>query len=152
MQPTQREFLRHLGLGTGLVLLAACAQPAATPTAAPAKPATGGAPAAASKSNGMKLTIWGWQSFTPEGDKALGDQMKEWGSANKTDVEYVVVENAQFPQKLAAAIEAKAPPDVVMLTSGASVLDNAGKDLLVDVTDVWNDVSKQAGGFWKFVD
>src|SRR5205085_3856385 len=157
MRPTRREFLHHLGLGTGLVLLAACSQPAAAPTAAPAKPATGttpapGAAAAAGKSNGSKLTIWGWQSFTPEGDKALGDQMKEWGSANKTDVEYVVVENAQFPQKLAAAIEAKAPPDVVMLTSGASVLDNAGKDLLVDVTDVWNDVSKQAGGFWKFLD
>ncbi|HEY3060181.1 MAG TPA: extracellular solute-binding protein [Chloroflexota bacterium] len=156
MRPTRREFLRHLGLGTGLVLLAACAQPAAAPTPAPAKPATGGAPAAggaaAAKSNGMKLTIWGWQSFTPEGDKALGDQMKDWGTANKTDVEYVVVENAQFPQKLAAAIEAKATPDVVMFTSGASVLDNAGKDLLTDITDVWNDVSKQAGGFWKYVD
>src|SRR5438876_5959829 len=157
MQPTRREFLRHLGLGAGLVLLAACAQPAAAPTPAPAAQPAGAtaapaAAAAAGKSNGMKLTIWGWQSFTPEGDKALGDQMKEWGSANKTDVEYVVVENAQFPQKLAAAIEAKAPPDVVMLTSGASVLDNAGKDLLVDVTDVWSDVSKQAGGFWKFVD
>jgi ABC-type glycerol-3-phosphate transport system substrate-binding protein len=78
--------------------------------------------------------------------------MQEWGSANKTEVEYVVVENAQFPQKLAAAIEAKAPPDVVMLTSAAGVLDNAGKDLLVDITDVWNDVSKQAGGFWKYVE
>ena len=148
MRPTRREFLHQLGLGTGLVLLAACSPAPVAPTPAPAN-----APAsAAGKSNGTKLTIWGWQSFTPEGDKALGDQMKEWGSANKTDVEYVVVENAQFPQKLAAAIEAKAPPDVVMLTSGASVLDNAGKDLLVDVTDVWNDVSKQAGGFWKFVD
>jgi multiple sugar transport system substrate-binding protein len=151
MQHTRRDFLRQLGIGGGLVLLAACAPaPAATPTAAPAQ--SGAAPAAAGKSNGSKVTIWGWQSFTPEGDKALGDQMKDWGAANKTEVEYVVVENAQFPQKLAAAIEAKAPPDVVMLTSGASVLDNAGKDLLVDVTDVWNDVSKQAGGFWKFVD
>src|SRR6266536_5833843 len=157
MRPTRREFLRHLGLGTGLVLLAACAQPAATPTAAPAKPAAGttpaaGAPAAASKSNGMKLTIWGWQSFTPEGDKALGDQMKEWGSANKTNVEYVVVENAQFPQKLAAAVEAKAPPDIAMLTGAANVQDFAARDLFADVTDVWNDVSKLAGGFWKFVD
>jgi multiple sugar transport system substrate-binding protein len=137
-----------------MVLLAACSQPAAAPTPAPAgsKPAGAAQPAAAAKSNGSKLTIWGWQSFTPEGDKALGDQMKEWGQANKTDVEYVVVENAQFPQKLAAAIEAKAPPDVVMLTSGADVLDYGSRDLLVDVTDVWNDVSKQAGGFWKFVD
>src|SRR5438105_9636911 len=151
MRPTRREFLRHLGLGTGLVLLAACAQPAAAPTPAPAQPATGGAPAAAGagKSNGMKVTIWGWQSFTAEGDKALGDQMKEWGSANKTEVEYVVVENAQFPQKLAAAVEAKAPPDVVMFTSAQTVLDYASRDLLVDVSDVWKATSAQAGGFWS---
>jgi multiple sugar transport system substrate-binding protein len=157
MSSTRRAFLRQVGLGGGLLLIAACAQPAIAPTAPPAQPAAGTTPAAAgaagaTKSNGMKLTIWGWQSFTPEGDKALGDQMKEWGSANKTEVEYVVVENSQFPQKLAAAIEAKAPPDVVMLTSAASVLDNAGKDQLADVTDVWNDVSKQAGGFWKYVE
>jgi multiple sugar transport system substrate-binding protein len=140
-------------------LLAACTpQPAAAPPAAgtPA-PAAGGtaAPAgagAAAKSNGSKITAWGWQSFTPEGDKALGDQIKAWGQANNTEVEYVVVENAQFPQKLAAAVEAKAPPDVVMLTSGADVLDYGSRNLLADVSDLWNDLSKQAGGFWKFVD
>src|SRR5713226_7354300 len=143
---TRREFLSYLTATCG-VLVAACAQPAAAPAAT--QPA---AAAAAGKSNGTKRTVWGWQSFTPEGDKALGDMMTAWGSANKTDVEYVVVENAQFPQKLAAAIEAKAPPDVVMLTAGSDVLDYGSRDLLVDVTDVWNDVSKQAGGFWKFVD
>jgi multiple sugar transport system substrate-binding protein len=162
----RREFLRQLSLGAGLVLAAACSQPAAAPTPAPAQPAAGATakPAAAGgttpqagatgggKSNGTKLTVWGWQSFTPEGDKALGDQMTQWGQANNTQVEYVVVENAQFPQKLAAAVEAKAPPDVVMLTDAANVLDYAGRDLLVDLTDVWNDVSKQAGGFWKFVE
>jgi multiple sugar transport system substrate-binding protein len=146
--PTRREFLRGLGLGAGVLLLAACgqaAQPAAAPTAVPA--AAGGG-----KSNGTKLTIWGWQSFTPEGDKALGDQMQAWGAANKTQVEYVVVENAQFPQKLAAAVEAKAPPDVVMLTAASNVLDYASRDLLADVSDVWKDTSTQSGGFWSFVD
>ena len=155
MRPTRRDFLRHLGLGAGVVLLAACSAPAQAPapTAAPAAPAQAAAtPGGAGKSNGTKLTIWGWQSFTPEGDRALGDQMKEWGQANKTEVEYVVVENSQFMQKLAAAVEAKAAPDVYMLTAAADVLDYGGRDLLVDVTDVWNDVSKQAGGFWKFVD
>jgi len=113
--PTRRAFLRDLGLGAGVLLLAACgqaAQPPATPVPAAAKPAaaTGTTPAAASggKSNGSKITAWGWQSFTPEGDKALGDQMQAWGAANNTQVEYVVVENSQFPQKLAAAVEAKA--------------------------------------------
>jgi len=155
---TRREFLRDLGLGAGVLLLAACgqaAQTAPTPVPAAAKPAAAGTTPAASssgKSNGSKLTIWGWQSFTPEGDKALGDQMQAWGAANNTQVEYVVVENSQFPQKLAAAVEAKAPPDVVMLTAASSVLDYAGRDLLADVSDVWKDTSTQTGGFWSFVE
>src|SRR5207302_9551807 len=108
---TRREFLSYLTATCG-VLVAACAQPAAAPaptTAAAAAPTPAGAAAAsagaAAKSNGTKLTVWGWQSFTPEGDKALGDMMVAWGAANNTTVEYVVVENAQFPQKLAAAVE-----------------------------------------------
>jgi multiple sugar transport system substrate-binding protein len=156
-RPTRRDFLRAAGLGAGVLLLAACSQPAAAPapTAPPAQPgatpAAGGA-TAAGKSNGTKLTIWGWQSFTPEGDKRLGDQMQQWGSANNTQVEYVVVENSQFPQKLAAAVEAKAPPDVVMLTSAATVLDYASRSLLVDLSDLWKATSTQAGGFWSYVE
>ncbi len=155
---TRREFLSYLTATCG-VLVAACAQPATAPAPtsaaapAPTPGAAGAAPAgAAAKSNGTKLTVWGWQSFTPEGDKALGDMMTAWGAANNTTVEYVVVENAQFPQKLAAAVEAKAPPDIAMLTGAANVQDFAARDLFADVTDVWNDISKQAGGFWKFVD
>src|SRR5439155_10866713 len=89
--PTRREFLRYLGLGAGTLLVAACSQPAAAPapTSAPAPasgatPAAGGGTTAGAKSNGNKLTVWGYQSFTPEGDKALGDQMQQWGSANNT--------------------------------------------------------------------
>ena len=164
----RRDFLRYLTAGAG-VLAAACAPAAApAPTAAPAKPAetkpadaakpVAGAPtaaaqpAAAAKSTGTKLTVWGWQSFTPEGDKALGDQMQEWGSANRTDIEYVVVENAQFTQKLAAAVEGKAAPDITMLTNPSNVLDYAGRELFADIADVWRDVSKQAGGFLKYVE
>ena len=84
--------------------------------------------------------------------KALGDQMQAWGSANNTQVEYVVVENSQFPQKLAAAVEAKAPPDVVMLTAASNVIDYASRTLLVDVSDVWKATSSQAGGFWSYVE
>src|SRR5947208_13364087 len=151
---SRREFLRSMGLAAGALLAAACSQAApAAPTTAPA-PAGGATPAAgaAGKSNGTKLTVWGWQSFTPEGDKALGDQMQQWGSANNTQVEYVVVENSQFPQKLAAAVEAKAPPDVVMLTSASNVIDYASRSLLVDVSDVWKASSSQAGGCWGYVD
>src|SRR5712692_8466246 len=148
---TRREFLSYVTATFGVVV-AACAQPAAAPAPTPAAAAAAAGGGTAAKSNGTKLTVWGWQSFTPEGDKALGDMMTAWGAANKTNVEYVVVENAQFPQKLAAAVEAKAPPDITMLTGAANVQDFASRDLFADVTDVWNDVSKLAGGFWKFVD
>ncbi len=147
-RPTRRQFLGLVGAGA-VLLTAACAPGGGAPPASGGTAASGGGNG---KSNGSKLTIWGWQSFTPEGDQALGDQMKQWGSANGTDVEYVVVENSQFPQKLAAAVEAKAPPDIVMYTSPADVQDYAGRDLLVDVTDIWTDVSKQAGGFPSFMD
>ena len=147
---TRREFLSYVTATFGVVV-AACAQPAAAPAPTPAAAAAAGGGTAA-KSNGTKLTVWGYQSFTPEGDKALGDMMTAWGAANKTTVEYVVVENAQFPQKLAAAVEAKAPPDITMLTDAANVQDLASRDQFADISDVWSDVSKQAGGFWKFVE
>jgi multiple sugar transport system substrate-binding protein len=150
--PTRRQFLGLLGAGAVALAAACTAAPSGAgqaPAGATGQPATAGG---TGKSNGSKLTIWGWQSFTPEGDQALGNQMKQWGAANNTEVEYVVVQNSQFPQKLAAAVEAKAPPDISMYTSAADVQDYAGRELLVDVSDVWGDVSKQAGGFPKFVD
>lgn len=144
---TRRDFLRLVGVGATGLLVAACSQPSTAPA-----PTTAAAPAAAGKTNGGKVTAWGWQSFTPDGDKLLGDQIQQWGQANNTQVEYVVVENSQFPQKLAAAIEAKAPPDVVMLTSAANVIDYASRSLLVDLSDVWKATSTQAGGFWSYVE
>src|SRR5258708_13984828 len=112
---SRREFLSYFTATCG-VLVAACAQPAAAPAPAPTA-AAGAAPAAgAGKSNGTKLTVWGWQSFTPEGDKALGDMMQAWGAANKPNVEHVLVENAQVPHNLAPAVLPTAPPDIYMLT------------------------------------
>jgi multiple sugar transport system substrate-binding protein len=142
-------------LGASVGLAGASPSPSPSPGASPAAKPAGAAPVAAAPkftSNGTKLTVWGWQSFTPEGDKALGDQMKEWGAANRTDVEYVVVENAQFPQKIAAAIEARATPDVVMQTNPTNVIDFASRDLLTDLADLWAPLSKQAGGFLPYVE
>ncbi len=89
--------------------------------------------------------MWAWQSFTPAGDQEMANQAKEYGKANGIEVEYQAIENSTLPQKLAAAVEANNPPDVQMFNGGAAVFQYLNH--LVDVSDIFNDASKQAGGF-----
>jgi multiple sugar transport system substrate-binding protein len=96
--------------------------------------------------NNAKLVAWAWQSFTPEADRWIADQAKAWGTQNGGSVEYDIVQNSVFTQKLAAAIEAKTIPDVIMLSS---VLYYQGLNILVDLTDEYNKLDKLAGGFYK---
>jgi multiple sugar transport system substrate-binding protein len=140
---------------------AAAATPAAKPTtAAGATPApttqaaTTTQPAASAGAmtmtkfalNNAKLVAWAWQSFTPEADKWIAAQAVSWGKANGGTVEYDVVDNSVFTQKLAAAIEAKTVPDVIMLSN---VLYYQGLNILVDLTDEYNKLDKLEGGFYK---
>lgn len=126
---------------------------AATPTQAAAAAATA-APAASSASLAMtqftlsnaKLTAWAWQSFTPAADRWIAQQAQNWGKQNGGTVEYDVVDNSVFTQKLSAAIEAKTVPDVIMLSS---TLYYQGLGVLYDVTDEYNKLDKLAGGFYK---
>jgi multiple sugar transport system substrate-binding protein len=178
---SRRRFLATFGVAlVGTAALAACA-PAATPTAAPAAatkapeaakpteapkaaeptkaPAAAAteapkptAAAAAKPAQGTgKLVAWGQQSFTPEGDALLTQQFADFGKANNVSVEYVIVENKMVTQKIAAAIEAKATSDVQMLGGASDVQFYGSKDLLVDLTDIWNVTSKAAGGFFDSV-
>ncbi|MGH2460614.1 MAG: hypothetical protein ACRDIY_17310, partial [Chloroflexota bacterium] len=96
--------------------------------------------------NNAKLLAWAWQSFTPDADKWIANQAKGWGTANGGTVEYDVVQNSVFPQKLAAAIEAKTVPDVIMLSS---VLYYQGLNILTDLTEQYNANDKLAGGYYK---
>jgi len=140
---SRRDFL-SLGIGSGAALLgtsvlAACGQspaPAGAPTtaatAAPVKSASGG-----------RLIVLAHPSFTPAGDQELADQGAAYGKSAGIEVAYQTDPNV--PQKLIAAIEAKNPPDVAMFGSGAEVFQYL--DHLVDLSDIFNDVSKQAGGF-----
>jgi multiple sugar transport system substrate-binding protein len=124
---------------------------AAAPTAAPAQPTAVPAATAKPAMAAGKLVAWAFQSFTPEGDKQLALQAEAFGKESNQQVEYVPMENKVVPQKLAAAIEAKTPPDIQMLTSASTVLFYGAKDLLVDLTDVWNKNVKQACGFFESV-
>jgi len=111
--------------------------------------ATLAGPALAAAPSG-KLSAWGLQTFAVEGDKLIGEQMQEFGRLKNVPVEYVVVPANEAPRKLAAAIEAKAPPDLAML-SGQNVQYYQNKGLLVEVTDVLNDIKKQGGGIYESV-
>ncbi len=97
-----------------------------------------------------KLSAWGIQTFAPEGDKLIGEQMQEFGKLKNVPVEYVVVPYIEMPRKLTAAIEAKSPPDLTML-SGQNVQYYRNKGLLVEVTDVLDDIKKQGGGIYDSV-
>ncbi len=125
---TRRDFLKGAAAVTG---------------AAVAGPALAGAPAG-------KLSAWGIQTFTPEGDQLIGQQMQEFGKLKNVPVEYVVVPYAEMPRKLTAAIEAKAPPDLVMMI-GSNVQYYRGKGLLAETTDVVDDMKKQPGGIFEAV-
>jgi len=119
---------------------AAAAQPTEAPAAAPT-PTT----AAVAQGGGAKLTVWAWQSFTPAGDQELANQATAFGEANGYKVEYVAIENKTLPEKLAAAVEAGAPPDVQMFNGGAAVFQYLTH--LVDVSDLFIAASKIEGGF-----
>ena len=73
--------------------------------------------------------------------------MQDWGKANKVEVEYVALPGSDYDQKVTAAVETGALPDVVMM-SGTNTIYYAGQNRLVDLTDVYNSVKGLGGGMW----
>lgn len=96
--------------------------------------------------NGAKLVAWSWQSFTPAADRWISQQAAAWGKQNGGSVEYDIIQNSVFNQKLAAAIESKTLPDLIMISD---VLHNQSLGILVDLTDEYNKLDKMGGGFYK---
>lgn len=123
--------------------------PAAASTSAPATTgsAVAGAPTAVKTFSG-KLTAWGIVSFTKDGDSLLGQQMADWGKANKVDVEYVPLDGSTYQSKVASAVETGAIPDVLMMM-GTDTIYYAAQNRLVDLTDVYNDVKGLGGGMYE---
>jgi multiple sugar transport system substrate-binding protein len=130
----------------------AASSAAASPAASPA--GGGGAAVAVvptptvGKSFSGKLTAWGIVSFTKDGDTLLGQQMSDWGKANGVEVEYVALPGSDYTQKVAAAVETGAIPDVVMM-SGTDTIYYAAQNRLVDITDVYNAIKGLGGGMWE---
>lgn len=153
-------------------LLAACAQtaapaattapkateapkPAATQagaaTAAPAPAATAAATAAPAAATGKKLTVWMGQSFLEALDKKWGSLFEDYGKAKGVAVDFVITPSAQLPQKLAAAIQGKNPPDVCYMYDSDTQYYR-GQNQLVDVSDVWESLKKKGGETYAAAD
>jgi len=148
---TRRAFVKGtaaLSAATALDLLQAPPGDALHPgTAAPGAGTTAGPLSAQAKFSG-KLSAWGVVSFTKEGDALLGQQMAEWGRQHNVQVEYSPLPGSDYFAKVAAAVEAGALPDVVMML-GDQTIFYATQGKLVDLTDVFNEVKTLAGGMYK---
>ncbi len=164
-QATRRQFLKRALVGAvGLLsgsLLASCqggeapSSPAAPETtSSPAdsgqSPVTGETPTSAPRVQtfGGKLTVWGVVSFTKEGDELLGQQMVEWGKQHNVEVEYNPLPGSDYQTKVAAAVEARALPDIVMMLNEQAVY-YAAQGHLVDLTDVFDELKGLAGGMYE---
>src|SRR2546428_10543184 len=102
---------------------------------------------------GKKLVFWHQPNFTPLADELQKQQVYEFAkqaSLKETDVEYAVVAGEQAQQKLAAAIEAGDPPDVMRLYKANAQFSAprghplGGNDLLHKIPRDPNDLFRSA--------
>jgi multiple sugar transport system substrate-binding protein len=119
---TRRQFLRSTALTAG----AAATLPFATPAIA----------------QRPRLVYWARQ-FLKSSDEARASFAREWAKKNNVDLQLSMVPAQEFMRKIAAAIEAKATPDVI--ESGGVELRARGQ--LLDVTDVYRKIEKAYGGW-----
>jgi len=90
---------------------------------------------------GKKLTIWFGQSFLEAMDKRLGSMFQDYGKERGVEIDFIITPSAQLPQRLAAAIQGKNPPDICYQYDSDTQYYR-GQNQLVEVTDVWNDLKK----------
>src|SRR2546428_8473746 len=85
-----------------------------------------------------RLVFWQIPNFTPLADQLQKEQVYEFAKQaglKEADVEYAVVANEGMQDKLAAALEAGNPPDVLRLYE-SNVQYYAAQGHLLDVTDL----------------
>jgi multiple sugar transport system substrate-binding protein len=87
-----------------------------------------------------KLTVWGRASFAPAQMYWASDLLREWAEKKGIDIEITWIPVADQAPKLAAAIAAGNPPDVLI---GGDVNATYGeRGLLVPLDDIVNELGK----------
>jgi multiple sugar transport system substrate-binding protein len=97
-----------------------------------------------------KLVFWHVPNFTPLADQLQKEQVYEFAKQaglKEADVEYATVANEQANAKLAAAIEAGNPPDVMRLYE-SNVQFYAAQGHLLDVTDLVEKMRREPKGIF----
>ncbi len=100
---------------------------------------------AAGAARAADLTVWGLQAFNQAADDYIGQMVRDFGKANNISAEYVVVPANVINDRLAAAFQGNAPPDVFMQTS-QRVQFYIGGGLTTPLDDVLADMRKVPGG------
>jgi multiple sugar transport system substrate-binding protein len=98
-----------------------------------------------------KLIFWQLPNFTPIADQLQKDQFYEFAKSaglKDDEVEFTVIGNDIFIQKLSAALEAGNPPDVMRLyESNVQFFGSQGH--LVDLTDTVEKMRKEPKGIFE---
>jgi multiple sugar transport system substrate-binding protein len=98
----------------------------------------------------QKLIYWHLPTFAPAADDALRqyfEEFREMAGLSESEAAFVPTSNADLVPRLAAALEAGTPPDVVRLFQSDLQLCRARGDLL-DVTDVVERLRAHHGGLF----
>jgi len=94
-----------------------------------------------------KLTVWTQSSFTKQADAASRGLFESYGKENNVDVDFQIMAYNTLIEKLPAALEAGAPPDITFLYD-ADTAYYRGKGNLLDLTDVVEPLTKLGGGMF----
>jgi multiple sugar transport system substrate-binding protein len=95
-----------------------------------------------------KMLVWADATFAPASDDYQTKVIEDW--AKEKGVEIEVTRDPNDP-KLQAAIESKQFPDIAQVDSGR-YLKYQPSGALLDVSDMYADLGKQWGGFYKPAD
>ncbi len=149
---TRRQLLKLGILSAGMVAsasaLAGCQGGSSAPQGQTSK--SGTAPTAAPaqvKGGKLTLSVWNSPSFNKTADDAIGDVFREWAGQNNATIDYQIIPATEWKQRITAALEAKAPPDIFYVFEADTQYYRA-QGLLQDLTDVINAVKDQDGGLF----
>ncbi|MEO1103701.1 MAG: sugar ABC transporter substrate-binding protein [Pseudomonadota bacterium] len=101
------------------------------------------APAAA-----QDLSIWGIPAFNEAGDAYMAELAEKFGEENGLDVEYSVVPANVLNERLAAAFEGNAPPDLFMQV-GQQAPYYIARDLVVPLPEILEQMRAVEGGIYE---